>query len=325
MLSPRRASAILLLSAVPVVAVLGQPPDASVAAASQVMASPAAVSGSWTYRDRWSRTKAYPRHSVVRYSGDVWLATRAIPKGVTPGTRGSAWRLLVAGGTRGPAGAPGVPGPAGATGPAGPAGPVGAAGAPGPVGPAGATGEQGAPGPQGEPGDPGPQGVNGEQGIPGPQGQQGAHGPQGEPGDPGPQGEQGIPGPQGQRGPAGDRVLAGNVDFIDPSETAGFLGLGGMGMLAPAAASVAATMPYDGTLSGFAVHAQAVTVAVTVTVFKDGTTTSVTCQVPIGATGCTSPASVAFTVGQQLAVQVTKPGSGSAVQYLGFTAGYAPS
>jgi hypothetical protein len=322
MVNPRRAAAVVLLSAVPVVAVLAQPPDASAAAAAQVMSSPAAVSGSWTYRDRWSRTTAYPKHSVVRHSGDVWLAARAIPKGVAPGTKGSGWRLLVPGGSRGPAGAPGVPGPAGAVGPAGPAGPVGAAGAPGALGPAGATGAQGERGPAGPQGEPGDQGPQGEQGPVGLQGQQGIPGPQGAPGIAGPQGDQGE---QGERGLPGDRVLAGNVDFIDPAETEGFLGLGGMGMLAPAAASVGAAMPFAGTLSGFAVHAEAPTVTVTVTVFQDGTATSVTCDVPIGATGCTSASSVPFTAGQRLAVRVTKPNGGSAVRFLGFTAGYAAS
>lgn len=319
MVSPRRAAAIVMLSAVPVVAVLAQSPDTSAAAAAQVMRTPAAVSGAWTYRDRWNRTTAYPRHSVVRWNGDVWLAKRAIPRGVAPGTKGSGWSLLVPGGQRGPAGAPGVPGPAGAAGEQGPAGPRGEQGLPGP------QGAPGVPGPQGDQGLPGPQG---EPGIPGPPGPFGPPGPAGVPGVPGPKGDQGDPGLQGiqgNQGPAGDRVLAGNVDFIDPTETAGFLGLGGMGMLAPAAASVGAAMPFAGTLSGFAVHAQAPTVAVTVTVFQDGTATSVTCEVPSGATGCTSPASVAFTAGQRLAVRVTKPSGGSAVQYLGFTAGYAAS
>jgi hypothetical protein len=125
---------------------------------------------------------------------------------------------------------------------------------------------------------------------------------------------------------AGDRVLAGNVDFVDPSETAGFLGLGGMGMLAPSAASVAAVMPYAGTLSGFSVHAQALAgVSVTLTVFKDGASTTIACTVPSGGTACSGAGSEAFAAGDELTVQVTKASAGSAVRFLGFTAGYSPS
>jgi hypothetical protein len=276
MVNPRRAAAVVLLSAVPVLAVVAQPPDVSVAAAAQVMSSPAAVSGSWTYRDRWSRTTAYPKHSVVRYSGDVWLATRAIPKGVAPGVRGSGWRLLVRGGSPGPAGAPGVPGPAGAT---------------------------------------------------GAQGERGPAGPQGAPGEQGPQGQPGIPGPQGEQGVAGDRILAGNVDFVDAADLTGFFGLGGMGMLAPAAASVGATMPFAGTLVRFSGYGDSPTAPVIMTVFKNGAATALACALPPvsgQASTCTAAGSVAFAVGDRFAVRVSNS-SGSFVRYVGFTAGYTPS
>jgi hypothetical protein len=109
-------------------------------------------------------------------------------------------------------------------------------------------------------------------------------------------------------------ILAGNVDFIDPADTSGFFGLGGTGLLAAASASVAAPMPFAGTLSSFAVHNQALSSvpALTVTVYKNGAPTALTCSETGTATACTdSTHSVTFLAGDTLSVAITKSASGA--------------
>lgn len=310
------AAAVTAVVAVPLVATAGTAqPQAATPGASLTAA--AASADSWTYRARWSPKSRYPAGSVVKWEGSVWLATRAIGKGAEPGTRGSGWVKLVSGGSVGDVG------PAGPMGPVGPAGPAGPQGVVGDVGPAGATGPAGPQGPQGVPG---PTGMTGAEGPAGPMGPAGPPGEPGAPGDPGPKGDTGAQGDPGPRGPGGDRVLAGNVDFIDPAESAGFFGLGGTGMLAPTAAAVQAVMPFAGTLSGFSVHSQAISgVTVTVTIVKNGIATDVSCQIAGGAGACADADTVEFAAGDSLAASVTKGTTGAAVQHLGFTAGYSRS
>lgn len=289
------AAAVAAVVAVPLVATAGtaQPQTATPAA---VVAAAAPTADGWTYRARWSPKVRYPAGSVVKWKGSIWLATQATRRGAEPGSRASGWVKLVASGSDG---AQGPMGPVGATGPAGPQGPQGV---------------------------PGPTGMTGAEGPAGPAGPEGPAGAQGAPGEPGPKGDPGATGDPGPQGPGGDRVLAGNVDFIDPAETAGFFGLGGTGMLAPTAAAVQAVMPFAGTLSGFSVHSQAVSgVTVTVTIVKNGVATDISCQIASGSGACQDADTVAFAPGDSLAASVTKGTTGAAVQHLGFTAGYSRS
>lgn len=351
------ASVVAVAVAAPLAAfALTAQPQLAVAGTSALAPSTAQGGDSWTFRARWSPKARYTSGSVVRWGGSVWLATKSIRRGVAPGSGGNGWVKLVSNGSDGavgPAGPAGLTGPAGPTGPtgargqqgaSGEIGPVGAAGAPGPVGAPGPKGEDGAdgkdglPGPQGAPGPVGPPGM----GLPGPMGPPGMIGPQGAPGpagapglkgdpgapgatgDPGAKGDMGAKGDPGASGPKGDLVLAGNVDFIDPAETAGFFGLGGTGMLAPASSDVQATMPFAGSVVGFTVHSATLSgVSATVTLVKNGTSTAVECTIASGQQACSDLDTVAFAVNDTLAVKVTKAATGLAIQHLGFTAGYS--
>jgi hypothetical protein len=194
-----------------------------------------------------------------------------------------------------------VPGTKGDPGPPGPPGPQGTAGTPGVDG---STGLPGIPGPQG---DAGPQGVPGPQGDPGPQGV------------PGPQGTKGDPGPSG-----GSPVLSGGVDFVDPLDTTGFVGLGRREMVAPTARAAGAPIPVAGTLSKLNVQLGAAADA-SVTVFVNGVASPLTCAVtPPAATCVDGTRSVNLTASDTVAVQIQNPG-GVAISDVMWTAWLAPA
>jgi hypothetical protein len=217
-------------------------------------------------------------------------------------------------GATGPAGAPGAVGPQGATGPQGVAGAVGAPGGQGPAGADGAPGSPGVAGADGAPGAQGPAGADGAPGAQGPAGADGARGPAGADGAPGPPG---LPGAAGA--PGGPAVLDGAVTFVDPADTAGFLGLGGRQSLT--AESAAATpLGSAGTIGQLRVSADAVSDGpVAITVRIDGADSSLACSLAAGDTSCTDTVhAVAVTAGAALDIGVAKP-AGSALRHLRFT------
>jgi hypothetical protein len=114
-------------------------------------------------------------------------------------------------------------------------------------------------------------------------------------------------------------VLDGSVAFVDPADTAGFLGLGGRQSLT-VEGSAATPLGSAGTLGQLRVRADAVSDGpVVLTVRIDGADTSLTCALAAGDTSCTDGVhAVAFAAGAAVAVQVAKPG-GSALRHLRFT------
>ena len=247
-----------------------------------------------------------------------------------------SWNQKGAKGDPGPAGAAGATGPQGPQGPAGPKGDTGATGPqgnPGAKGDTGATGPQGNPGakgdtgatgatgPQGNPGAKGdtgaagatgPQGPQGDPGVKGDTGPAGAAGPQGPQGDPGAKGDTGSTGPQGPAGPpGGPSVISGVVTFVDPSESTGFIGVGGEANVVATADGAASEIPAAGTLAGFRGHLSAAAAGpVVFTLFVNGSATSITCTVAGGASACLDSADTAvLAAGDVIAIRITN-GSG---------------
>jgi hypothetical protein len=156
------------------------------------------------------------------------------------------------------------------------------------------------------------------QGGPGPEGPVGPVGPAGPSGPAGERGAAGEVGPVGPTGPVGPRVLVASVAFVDAADTDGFIGLGGSQNVFPTAAQGAAVLPVGGTLDSFTGYGFGPAAPVTLTVFRNGTATAVTCALAANASTstCTSPGSVAFTAGDTIAVRVQN-GSGAAVRNVG--------
>jgi hypothetical protein len=116
---------------------------------------------------------------------------------------------------------------------------------------------------------------------------------------------------QSTGGGGGPSVLAGVVTFVDPLDTAGFIGMGGEANLTLAPGDAGSPVPTAGTLSLFRARlASAAAGNVVFTLFVNGAATAVTCTVGAGQTTCADGAdTVALAAGDTIAVGVTN-GSG---------------
>jgi Collagen triple helix repeat (20 copies) len=223
-------------------------------------------------------------------------------------------------GAAGPAGSPGAQGPRGDAGPAGPQGAAGPPGAVGAVGPQGAKGDpgaagpagpKGAQGPRGDVGPTGPQGVAGPPGAVGPQGAKGDRGAAGPAGSPGAQGPAGPIGPVGPQGPQGKQgtpgptvaLLAGNF----PDSTGGFLppwgqlvvsGEGQAQIIVPAglARNLRLELSRRPEKGGRAVA----------TVRRNGSDTSLQCEIDEIHSACSSERFVTFAAGDLLSISYSE-------------------
>ncbi len=236
-------------------------------------------------------------------------------------------------GTTGPTGAQGPTGGTGATGQIGPTGSLGATGPTGATGSTGATGAQGATGQTGATGSTGAQGATGQTGPTGATGTQGATGqtgatgatgstgtqgatgqtgPTGATGTQGATGQTGSTGPTGATGPAGGpTVISGEVTFVDPADTAGFIGVGGEQNVASTVLAAGSQVPAAGTISGFRGHLTSPAAgAVVFTLFVNSAATTLTCTVIADSVACLDGThSVAVSAGDTIAVGITN-GSG---------------
>ena len=179
------------------------------------------------------------------------------------------------------------------------------------------SGEQGPPGPRGPAGPPGPQGPTGPQGAQGPAGPPGppgSQGPPGPPGPPGPQGEQGVPGDEGPEGPAGPavQIIGGSTGALTllPLEQV-FLPMF-YGMIG-AASDVEVTMPASGAVTNLNVRTRSNVIGTghyEFFVWKSGSDSAVSCQIPNGQNTCSNTANcVDFTGGTDtIALRATPSG-----------------
>ena len=203
-----------------------------------------------------------------------------------------------------------VPGPKGDQGPAGATGPGGAVGPPGPVGPTGAKGDTGATGSVG---------LTGSTGPAGPTGATGAAGPTGATGPAGPTGSTGPAGPSG-----GKPVLSGGVEFVDPLDVAGFVGLGTSRMVTATSAEVASPLPAAGALSNLNVHLEHSSGSVTATVYVNGATTTMTCSVAAAQSVCSDVTDAKIVAaGDTVSVKIDNT-NGQAITNFTWTAWIAP-
>jgi hypothetical protein len=101
------------------------------------------------------------------------------------------------------------------------------------------------------------------------------------------------------------------VDFVDNSDSSGYVGTYGQANTYDTDAEAAVTVPVAGLLSHFGVRTGALTNGVTlaVTVDKNGADTSVTCTVT--ASTCSTATTVAFAAGDTISVHLAKSGAGS--------------
>jgi collagen triple helix repeat protein len=229
------------------------------------------------------------------------------------GANGSAGATGQTGAT-GSAGATGAKGSTGATGATGTdgsvgaTGPTGAAGANGSAGATGQTGATGAAGVTGSAGATGPAGATGQTGATGTAGATGVAGASGARGATGAQGATGATGAAGPTGPTGGpTVISGAVTFVDPADTAGFIGIGGEQNVAPTAVAAGSQTPAAGTISGFRGHlTSAAAGTVVFTLLVNGAATSVTCSVAAGSAACLDSTHTAtVSAGDTIAVGIT--------------------
>ena len=224
-------------------------------------------------------------------------------------------------GATGPVGATGLKG---ATGDRGATGLVGASGLLGPTGPAGATGATGVRGATGLAGPAGATGagvtgVRGATGLAGPAGATGAGvtgatGVRGATGLAGPAGATGVRGATGPIGPSGLLGPIGAIGATGPTGavlvTAGVAGLNNNTLYAaPGVLTSTATTPTNVPVSGGAVGTlfarSSIAITGTVTVFKNGAATTVTCSMS-AATACSFVGTpVTFAAGDTLAFRFT--------------------
>ena len=176
-----------------------------------------------------------------------------------------------------------------------------------------------------QPGIQGPIGPTGAQGPQGDKGDTGASGPQGTKGDTGTTGAQGPKGDKGDTGaagPAGAQTVHGSVVFVDALDTTGYSATGGSQNVFATAPEAASPLTVVGTLSGFSAHAGSAvgTGGVTLTVFADGSATTVTCTIPSGSLSCTdSTHTASFSAGDTIEVRIQNP-TGAFVRNVAWTA-----
>ena len=231
-------------------------------------------------------------------------------------------------GSTGATGAKGDTGTTGSTGAIGPKGDIGtgSTGATGAKGDTGTTGSTGAAGPKGDIGPTGSTGAAGLKGDIGTTGSTGAAGPKGDIGATGstgaigPKGDTGNTGVTGAQGPTGAKgdfaILSGGVEFIDPLETTGFVGLDERRVVASTPGGAASTMPVAGTLGELSVRLTHSAGVVTITLYKNGVATPLTCSIAAGSSTCSAgAASVAVAVGDTVAIGIDKPGAGNVTDF----------
>ncbi len=241
--------------------------------------------------------------------GDPGATGPTGPTGVTgaTGSQGATGPTGAPGGT----GATGSQGATGQTGSTGATGSQGATGQTGPTGGTGATGSQGATGQTGSTGATGSQGATGPTGPTGATGSQGVTGPTGATGATGSQGATGLTGPKGDTGadgpPGGPTVISGAVTFVDPADTAGFIGIGGEQSVASTVLVAGSQTPAAGTISGFRGHLTSPAAGTVVfTLYVNGAATSVTCSVVADTVACLDGThTVAVAAGDTIAVGIT--------------------
>ena len=212
-------------------------------------------------------------------------------------------------GATGPVGATGLKG---STGDRGATGLVGASGLLGPTGPAGATGATGAKGDLGATGQGGPAGATGATGagVTGATGGRGATGVVGATGA----GATGVRGATGPVGPAGLQGPIGATGATGPAGailvTAGVTGLNRNTLYAPpgvlaSTATALTSVPVSGGAVGTLFARSSIAISGTVTVFRNGAATTVTCTMS-AATACNFVGTpVTFAAGDTLAFRFT--------------------
>ena len=292
-----------------------------------------------------SRLGSDGKVSFYNEAGDVQiiadLVGYVVPADLVAGPKGDKGEVGGLG-PIGPAGLTGPPGPkgdsgtTGLTGAVGPKGDIGtgSTGATGAKGDTGTTGSTGAAGPKGDIGPTGSTGAAGLKGDIGTTGSTGAAGPKGDIGTTGstgaigPKGDTGNTGATGAQGPTGAKgdiaILSGGVEFIDPLETTGFVGLDERRVVASTAGGAASTMPVAGTLGELSVRLTHSAGVVTITLYKNGVATPLTCSIAAGSSTCSAgAASVAVAVGDTVAIGIDKPGAGNVTDF-SWTARVAP-
>ena len=178
----------------------------------------------------------------------------------------------------------------------------------GSTGAAGATGRRARPARralQGATGSQGATGATGPQGATGAAGATGASGATGQAGATGSQGATGATGPTGP--PGGPTVISGAVTFVDPADTAGFIGIGGEQNVASTVAVAGSQTPAAGTISGFRGHLTSSAAGTVVfTLFVNGVATSVSCSIAAGSATCLDGThTVTVAAGDTIAVGIT--------------------
>ena len=245
-------------------------------------------------------------------------------------------------GPQGPAGVTGPTGPTGSAGANGATGPTGAAGANGATGPTGTAGANGATGPTGAAGAngaTGPTGAAGANGATGPTGVAGANGATGPTGLTGAAGAIGPTGPAGTNGINGSNGAAGPTG---PTGATGPAGAAGAGTFMTGVVNPANTNPFWTTLTGDSVQTtngpesgsplpiactfdtlQVSVVGVSgtggsdtiaVTLYKNGSATSMTCSTTNPSAGGTNSCSdtthtQSFSIGDRVSIGYTQTNS----------------
>ena len=134
----------------------------------------------------------------------------------------------------------------------------------------------------------------------------------------------------GPVGPKAPELLAGSVAFVDALDTDGFIGLGGLPAVQPAAADAGSELAVGAVLSGFRANARGfATGTVTVNVLRsttgvDGTytPTGITCGLTSAPDLLPDTAhSAAFAAGDYLAVEIVNP-TGTFLRNVRWTASY---
>ena len=276
-----------------------------------------AALGTGTYTVQYTMSGGGNRYNPIIPAFDV-VAVVDFPTGPPgpPGPQGPQGEVGPQGpqgevGPAGPQGPQGEVGPQGPQGEVGPTGPPGPQGEVGPQGPQGEVGPAGPQGPQGEVGPTGPQGPQGEVGPRGPQGEVGPTGPQGPQGEVGPQGPQGEVGPQGPQGEGGAFMIGGGQGAAG-HDTTRFGGLF-IDSVHNSETYVQQPMVMGGTLSDFHITINSPPGAgegLAFTVRRNGTSTSVSCNITGSDLTCSDAVnSAVFVAGDLISIMIAPTSS----------------
>ena len=102
-------------------------------------------------------------------------------------------------------------------------------------------------------------------------------------------------------------MISGAVTFVDPADTAGFIGTGGEQSVFSTVAAAGSQTPAAGTISGFRGHLTSPAAGtVVLTLFVNGAATGVTCSIPAGSAVCLDGThTAAVSAGDTIAVGIT--------------------